>query len=114
MKPKLTAALAVLLATASMEGVSQTDTESAAESRKLAELDADHLSPATRKRLTKGYTAVKKDDVQFYCKREMLLGSRLPTRQCFTIDQLVDRERVRVLTQQKVERKQAQNPTVGN
>jgi hypothetical protein len=54
-----------------------------------------------------------KDDVTYYCRSDAPLGSRLGKRQCFTVDQLVEMERIRVQNQKQLERKQVQRETEG-
>jgi hypothetical protein len=129
MNTALTLAFGVLLAAASMDGHAQTGEEpktaeakpasappaeeQTEEQKALAELSSDNLTEKTRKRITKGFSQTKKDDVDYYCRKEMPIGSRLAKRQCYTIEQLADMEHVRILTQRNVERKQVQNPTTG-
>jgi hypothetical protein len=74
---------------------------------------ADGLSDAERSRLTKGYKLAVKDDVNYYCRYLEPTGTRLPTKKCYTIEQLVEIERERFDTQKRLERKQIERKTEG-
>jgi hypothetical protein len=142
MKPVLTLALGALLAVAAAHAQSPTNEDTAtAESKPAstsdassssqpatasteqptsavqqpaeAPIDPSNLSEAQLKRLTKGYHLSVKDDVNYYCKMEAEIGSRLSKRQCYTVEQLADLERTRKDNQQRLERRQTQNPTSG-
>ena len=142
MKPVLALALGALLAVAAAHAQSQTTEDTTTAESKPASasdssvpgqsttasteqptsvgeqpaeppVDPSNLSETQLKRLTKGYHLSVKDDVNYYCKMEAEIGSRLSKRQCYTIEQLADLERARKDNQQRLERRQTQNPTSG-
>jgi hypothetical protein len=86
-------------------------TQSTRKAEEAPPVNADNLTDESRKRLTKGFTLVLKDEVNFYCRTEKPIGTRLGKRQCYTIEQLIEMERIRVQTQRRWERRQYEKPT---
>ena len=62
-------------------------------------------------RLTKGYKPIERNGKTFYCREQIPLGTRLPSRVCYTMEQLAEIERTRINDQQKVGTKQVQRPS---
>ena len=74
---------------------------------------AEALGPEQLKRLTRGYKRAKRGEQELWCKDEMPLGSRLPERKCYTLQALLDQERIRQQNRQYIERKQVERPLQG-
>src|SRR5688572_20305605 len=110
MKSLSAAAGASLLLVASCLAFAQS-TETNTKAVEKEPVAAGNLSETAVKRLTRGYKAAFRQGVQYYCRDEVPIGTRLAVRKCWTIDQLAEIERDRVDTQKRLERKVYERPT---
>lgn len=87
---------------------------SAASSGDAAESSYPGLTEAEFKRLTTGFRKSARGDEQYWCRIEKPMGSNLAKRTCYTLEQLVEQERVRARDRQYIERKQIERPLKTN